>query len=233
MVSGRRDGLKEGNLMNKDEEKALTDLALRAARGDDEAFHAFWRSELWIKRAKAICYHICRLYPLPGGDLKEDSEELVQKACLRMMQKRELFSSRNDASVSTWFMHIARNIHHKEFRKGESGAKYLRECRCQLKGSLSDQIPDGPLRLKEAWRGLTPRERNIFRLQRQSDSIAEVARKLHAEEWAAMSEHERKKATQKAYRDLKKVQKALAAAVDSKELAAPAHRKGDFSNSHD
>lgn len=219
--------------MNKDEEKVLTDLALRAARGDEDAFHALWRNELWIKRVKAICYFICRSYPLPGRNLQVDSEDLVQKAFLRMMLKRHLFCSRNGASVSTWFMLVARNIHYKEFRKTESGAKYLRESQCQLKGCLSDQIPDGALKLKEELRKLTPRERHIFRLQAQSDSVAEVARKLYAEEWPAMSEHERKKVTLKVYRELTKVQKVLVKAVDGKELAAPAHRKGDFSNSHD
>jgi DNA-directed RNA polymerase specialized sigma24 family protein len=233
VIYSRSDGLREGNLMNKDEEKVLTDLALRAARGDEDAFHTLWTSPLWINRVKAICYHICRLYPLPGGDLQEDSKDLAQNACLRMMRKRELFSSRNGASVSTWFTCIARNIHHKEFRKRESGAKYLRESRCQLKGCLSDQIPDAALRLKEELRKLTPRERNILRLQRESDSVMEVAQNLYAEEWPAMSEHERKKATHKVYRELKKMQKVLVEAVDGKELAAPPHRKGDFSNSHD
>jgi RNA polymerase sigma factor (sigma-70 family) len=219
--------------MNKDEEKVLTDLALRAARGDEDAFHALWTSPLWLNRVKAICYHICRLYPLPGGDLPEDSKELAQTACLRMMRKRELFCSRNGASISTWFTRVARNIHHKEFRKSESGANYLRESRCQLKGYLSDQIPDSALVLKEAIRNLTARQRNILRLYIQSDSVVEVAQKLNAEEWPAMSEHERMKVTYKVYREFRKAQDALVDVVNGTDLAAPAHRKGDFTNSHD
>lgn len=213
--------------MDKEEERALTDLALRAARGDGAAFDALWRDERWIARVEGICRLIYYRSPLPGVDSRDGSAELIQKTCMRMVEKHALFSAKNGASIFTWCFHVARNIHRKERSKIEKGAARLKKYPLRLKNNLSDENPEAALRVKEAWRGLNPRRQKIFVLKLRCDSVAQVAEKLYEAEWPSMTEHERKRVTDQVYRELKKVQQILYEAAEDKGLGDPGRNGED------
>ncbi|HEV2863655.1 MAG TPA: sigma factor [Pyrinomonadaceae bacterium] len=213
--------------MSNIEEKALTDLALRAAGGDEAAFDALWGNELWVSKVRAICKYICRQYPLPGGNLPEDSEELIQNTCERLIKKRALFSAKNGATVFTWCFHVARNIHYKEFRKRKSGEEHLKRHPCRLKGDLSDEIPGVALRIKEQWDRFNPRQRRLYVLSWDCDNVGELAEKFHEDGWLSLSGEERDKAIAKLGRELKALQKTLVEAAEEKGLAALGRKKRD------
>jgi DNA-directed RNA polymerase specialized sigma24 family protein len=204
--------------MNKEDDVKLTELFLRAARGDLQAAEEFWRSEVWAQQVQDDCEFICWRYPLPNSDWKNDAQDLRQRACLRMVEKCSLFKGR--ASVRTWFMCIAMRLQFKEFAKRQKEREYLRNHACEVKRDLSDKVPGVRMAVLEAWSHLSERQQELYAIYLQCADVTEVVQALMGSEWLMMTDEEQLKERYKVARELKQVQKVLMEAAELKWLTA-------------
>lgn len=214
--------------MNKEDDIKLTELFLRAARGDLQASGEFWESKAWAQQMKDDCEFICWRYPLPNSDWKSDAQDLQQRASLRMLEKCSQFKGRS--SVRTWFMCIAMRLQFKEFAKRQKEREYLRKHACEVKRDLSDEVPGVRMAVLEAWSNLTEGQQELYAVYLHCADVTEVVQALNGSEWLMMSDEEQLKERSKVARELKKVQKTLMGAAELKWLSALGQRNQGADN---
>jgi DNA-directed RNA polymerase specialized sigma24 family protein len=201
-----------------DEDARLTELFLLAARGDERASQEFWGSARRQAQVKRDCELICWRYPLPGGDLIRDSEDLAQRTCMRMFEKGEQFKGLSQ--VRTWSMCIARRLHFKEFAKRQMERQRLRDHPCEASPQLSDEVPGVRLAVIEVLEGLSVFKRTLYEMYVHCCDVWEVAQMLHGSEWLSMSEQAQRNERNRIARILKEIQMILVGVAELKWLTA-------------
>lgn len=202
--------------MSKDEDVRLTELFLRWTSGDEEAGKQFWGSKTWEAQVNNYCGHICRMYPLPGGDFEQNVKDLAQQASRRMIEKRAQF--RGSAPVGAWFRIIAKRLHFREFSKGQREREILRKSACQARIEVADEIPGVRLAVMEAWDSLSLNQKELYEVFLQCGDAVEVAQVLKGSQWLLLSNYEQDKEVARVRRQLKEIQKKLTEPAEVKWL---------------
>jgi len=192
-------------------DKHLTELALRAANGDREAFEEFWNDPEWQNIMDGICGWICRRFP-GQADGHRDSEDLKHRAFQQAYKKLHTFKGKS--SVGTWFRAIAFNINTREHDRSNGERIILQKHYWGATADQSDSNPYATIALKEAYDRLDPKQKNVFKLLLRGKAAVEIAEELNTTEWHLLSEDRKQKEVKKVYRIIEKTQRILVEAVE-------------------
>jgi RNA polymerase sigma-70 factor (ECF subfamily) len=185
----------------------LTNLALRAARGDRQAFDEFWTDQEWLKFIDHKCRRICRVFPMPGRNSACDAEDLRQRACVQAFKALPQF--RGEAKIQTWFNTIATNLRLRDYERQCNEAK-ASACSVWLPmHDLSHDDPYSAAALMEAYRSLSPRERKVYELLLQGKTAKEIAQ----EEVASLPDALRGEAFERKLKEIYKIRKQVQMAL--------------------
>ncbi|HEV7857155.1 MAG TPA: sigma-70 family RNA polymerase sigma factor [Pyrinomonadaceae bacterium] len=195
----------------------LTALALRAAGGDEAALRELGNHPDFHKYVEIICRKLWRTYqPQNNAFCLED---LIQQTRLQAI---EFIGQFKGGMFTAWLKQIARHIHFADYGKKKREDRVARELDWMPPFDFSDDDPEWNAALEEFVRRLSPLDREILRLSCEVKDAMEIAEHLcSAEEWQALSEHDRNKRRRKVYKRLVKIQKAMVAALWNKRPPPP------------